>query len=371
MSLNIELQPQVLRWVRERAGLTREDLADKLDTTPEKVSAWEHDGKITFKRAQDLAEKAHAPFGFLYLPEPFEEGPPIPDLRTVTSARLRKPSVDLLETIYEAQQRQEWFREYLIAQGEEPLDFVGSISLNSNQEVAASRIRERIGFHSEIRANSRTWEEALALQIEQIENSGILVMRSGMVGNNTRRILSVDEFRGFALSDEYAPLIFLNGADSKAAQMFTLAHELVHIWLGESGISNLEETYAPHVGVERFCNSVAAKVLIPDAEINDLWPRARLQSSPWEWLGQRFKVSSLVVLRRLRDARLIAETTFHTEYKRQEDRFARAAARQGGGGDYYAAQRYRVGTRLARAVIESTADGTTSFREAMCYNRRL
>jgi Zn-dependent peptidase ImmA (M78 family)/DNA-binding XRE family transcriptional regulator len=366
MSLKIELQPQVLRWVRERAGLTREDLADKLDTTPAKVSAWERDGKITFKRAQDLAEKVHAPFGFLYLPEPFVEGPPIPDLRTVASGRLRKPSVDLLETIYEAQQRQEWFREYLIAQGEEPLDFVGGISLNTNQDVAADRIRERIGFQSEIRANSQTWEEALALQIEQIENSGVLVMRSGMVANNTRRALSVDEFRGFALSDEYAPLIFLNGVDSKAAQMFTLAHELVHIWLGESGISNLEETYAPHVGIERFCNSVAAKVLIPDAEINELWPQARHQSSPWERIGNRFKVSSLVVLRRLRDLRLISETTFHLDYKRQEDKFARAAARQrSGGGDYYASHRYRVGTRLARAVIESTADGRTSFREAL------
>jgi len=365
MSLTIELQPQVLRWVRERAGLTREDLADKLDTTPEKVSAWEQDGKITFKRAHDLAQKVRAPFGFLYLPEPFAEGSPIPDLRTVASARLRKPSVDLLETIYEAQQRQEWFREYLIDQGEEPLDFVGSISINSNHEVAANRIRERIGFHSEIRANSRTWEEALALQIEQIENSGVLVMRNGMVGNNTRRVLSVDEFRGFALADEYAPLIFLNGADSKAAQMFTLTHELVHIWLGESGISNLEETYAPHLGVERFCNSVAAKVLIPDQEINDLWPRARHQSSPWEWLGTRFKVSSLVVLRRLRDARLISETNFHAEYERQEERLTRSALRQSSGGDYYAAHRYRVGTRLARAVIQSTAEGRTSYREAL------
>ena len=275
MSLQIEVQPQVLRWLRERAGLSQQDLAHKLATTPEKVSGWEHDGKITFKRAQELAEKVHAPFGFVYLPEPYEENLPIPDLRTVASAQVRKPSVDLLETSYDAQQRQEWFREYLIAQGEEPLDFVGSISLNSNQDLAATRIRDRIGFNSAIRSSSRTWEEALVLQMEQIEDSGVLVMRNGVVGNNTHRVLSVEEFRGFALADKYAPLIFLNGADSKAAQMFTLAHELAHIWLGQSGISNLEETYAPHVGVERFCNSVAAKVLIPDGEISQLWPQAR------------------------------------------------------------------------------------------------
>ncbi|HYZ73847.1 MAG TPA: ImmA/IrrE family metallo-endopeptidase, partial [Chthoniobacterales bacterium] len=197
------------------------------------------------------------------------------------------------------------------------------------------------------------------------EDSGVLVMRNGIVGNNTHRGLSVGEFRGFALADKYAPLIFLNGADSKAAQMFTLAHELAHIWLGQSGISNLEETYAPHVEIERFCNSVAAKVLIPDGEISDLWRQARSHRSPLEWLGQRFKVSTLVVLRRLRDTGLIPESFFRREYKNQEERFARAAAKQSGGGDYYAVQRYRVGSRLARAVIESTAEGKTPFREAM------
>jgi len=365
MSLKIDLQPRVLRWVRERAGLTREDLADKLDTTPAKVSAWEEDGKISFKRAQDLARSAHAPLGFLYLPEPFSQDLPIPDLRTVGGTSRSSPSLALLETIYEEQRRQEWYREYLIAQGEEPLDFVGSISRNSSPDGAAQRIRDSVSFQSEIRANANTWEEALTLQIEQIENLGVLVMRNGIVGSNTHRALSVDEFRGFALSDKYAPLIFLNGADSKAAQMFTLAHELVHIWLGESGISNLERTYAPPLDVERFCNSVAAKILLPDSEVRDIWPQARLRSAPWEWLTGRFKVSSLVILRRLIDLHLIDRRTFSDAYREQEQKFARHDARPSGGGDYYAVQRYRVGARLARAVIESAAEGKTSFKEAL------
>jgi Zn-dependent peptidase ImmA (M78 family) len=351
--------------VRERAGLTREDLAEKLATTPAKVSAWEIDGKISFKRAQDLARSVHAPVGFLYLPDPFPLDLPIPDLRTIADASRTRPSLALLDTIYEAQRRQEWYREYLIAQGEEPLDFVGSISRNSSPDGAARRIRDSVGFQSEIRARSATWEQALSLQIEQIENSGVLVMRNGVVGNNTHRALSVDEFRGFALADKYAPLIFLNGADSKAAQMFTIAHELVHVWLGESGISNLEQTYAPALDVERFCNTVAAQILLPDDEVRDLWPQARSRTLPWEWLAGRFKVSSLVVLRRFLDLRLIDRTLFNEAYQEEERKFARREARQSGGGDYYAVQRYRVGTRLARAVVESTAEGKTSFKEAL------
>jgi Zn-dependent peptidase ImmA (M78 family) len=139
------------------------------------------------------------------------------------------------------------------------LDFVESISLNTNHDIAAKSIRDRVGFQTEIRALASTWETALTLQIEQIEESGVLVMRNGIVGANTHRPLSVEEFRGFALADKYAPLIFLNGADGKAAQMFTLAHELVHIWLGESGISNLSRTYTVAQRVEAFCNSVACK----------------------------------------------------------------------------------------------------------------
>src|SRR5207253_2833883 len=103
---------------------------------------------------------------------------------------------------------------------------------------AAKKIRDSVGFSSKVRAQAKTWERALTVQIELIEETGILVMRNGVVGNNTHRKLSVEEFRGFALSDPLAPLIFINGRDAKAAQMFTLVHELVHIWIGVSGVSN-------------------------------------------------------------------------------------------------------------------------------------
>jgi Zn-dependent peptidase ImmA (M78 family)/DNA-binding XRE family transcriptional regulator len=366
MNLNIKLQPVVLRWVRERAGLSRTALADKLDVSSDRVEGWERSGEITFSLAEKIAQKTHVPFGSLFLSEPVAEELPIPDLRTLGGASVQRPSPDLLNCIEESQIRQDWYREYLISEGEQPLDFVGSISLNTPQDIAAKRIREKIGFQSELRIRAETWEKALLLQMEQIEESGVLVMRNSVVGANTRRPLPVAEFRGFALADDYAPLVFVNGADGKAAQMFTLAHELVHIWIGESGVSNLRQTFASGGGIERFCNAVAAKVLLQDEEVKEFWPQARNRESPWEWLGKRFKLSSLVVLRRLLDLRIISRPLFERAYRQQEEKFAQIAAKTSQkGGDYYSAQRYRVGARLARAVIESTSEGRTPFREAL------
>jgi transcriptional regulator with XRE-family HTH domain len=146
MSLNIKLQPIVLRWVRERSGLSREDLASKLHVDPDKVEGWERSGEITFSLAEKIAQKTHAPLGYLYLSEPVAEELPIPDLRTIGGAGIQRLSPDLLDCIEEAQIRQDWYREYLISEGEQPLDFVGSISLNTNHDIAAKKIRERIGF---------------------------------------------------------------------------------------------------------------------------------------------------------------------------------------------------------------------------------
>ena len=121
----------------------------------------------------------------------------------------------------------------------------------------------------QIRRTSHTWDEFLRELTRSAEATGILVMRSGIVGGNTRRKLSVNEFRGFVISDDLAPLVFINGRDSKAAQIFTLVHELVHVWIDRSGISNPDPKDVPaelRNTVETFCNSVAAEVLVPHAD---------------------------------------------------------------------------------------------------------
>jgi Zn-dependent peptidase ImmA (M78 family) len=362
--MRVTLEPQVLRWARERAGLSVRELGEKLKTKPESVRSWEETGQLSFAQAEKLARVTHTPFGYLYLEAPPEEKLPVPDFRTVAGKDLLRPSPDLLDVLGGALRRQDWIRDYLVAYGEEALSFVGSAKLDESPDEVAARIRRAIHLETEARSDARNWEEALRLQVEGMEESGVLVMRSGIVGNNTHRQLSVEEFRGFALSDLYAPLVFINSRDSKGAQMFTLAHELVHIWLGVSGVSNLEATYAPNHRIERFCNRVAAELLVPAVELRAEWQAARAQPRPLAGLAQRFKVSSLVLLRRLRDLRFISQSQFERQYSDEEKRFEERTAQSAGGGDFYLTQRTRTGRRFAKALIESVLEGRTTYRDA-------
>jgi len=362
--MKVTLVPQVLRWARERAGLSVRELAEKIGAKPEQVREWEQTGQLSFSRAEKLARVTHTPFGYLYLETPPEEKLPVPDFRTIAGKDVLRPSPDLLDVLGDALRRQDWFRDYLVAYGEELLSFVGSVKLDDSADEVAARIRRTIHLDTETRRDARNWEEALRLQVEGMEESGVLVMRSGIVGNNTHRQLSVEEFRGFALSDLYAPLVFINSRDSKGAQMFTLAHELVHIWLGVSGVSNLEATYAPNHRIERFCNRVAAEVLVPAVELRAEWQAARTQPRPLAGLAQRFKVSSLVLLRRLRDLRFISQAQFERQYSDEEKRFEERTAQSAGGGDFYLTQRTRTGRRFAKALIESVLEGRTTYRDA-------
>jgi len=361
--MKISLQPTLLRWARERAGLSVEVLAKKMSVKPERVTGWEESGELTFKQAQKLADVTHIPFGYLYLPEPPQETLPIPDFRTLRNDEMRQPSPDLIDILDQAQQIQGWFRDELITRGGAPLTFVGSLSQEIPIEAAADRIREVVNF--EVSRDAHTWEDALKQQTEQIESTGVLVMRNSVVGSNNRRKLSVDEFRGFALSDDYAPLIFINSSDSKGAQMFTLAHELVHIWVGVSGVSNFDKTYADHDDIERFCNQVAAELLVPAAELRDAWAKAVSQDDWLQPLTRRFKVSTLVVLRRLNDRELISSSTFQQRYQAEQERFQASSNGQTGGGDFYRTQISRFSNQFLTALIESTLEGRTPYRDAL------
>lgn len=214
------------------------------------------------------------------------------------------------------------------------------------------------------RSQLPNWAEALRRLMAQAEEIGVLVMASSIVGSNTHRKLEVSEFRGFALFDSLAPLIFINAADSKAAQMFTLAHELAHLWLGESGVSDTEVGNAPEQEIERWCNAVAAELLMPMQATRAAYrPNAPL-TDEIQRLAKRFKVSTLVVLRRLFDAGFFDATTFWQNYNQESERIANLDHGGSGGGNFYRTLKARNGERFARAVIASTLEGQTLFQDA-------
>lgn len=360
----LTLQPQLLRWARVRAGFDPEVLAKKMGTKTKRVTVWEETGRLRMSQAEKLAEKTHTPFGFLFLQEPPEDRLPIPDFRTVDDGGVRRPSPDLLETIQLMQRRQAWMRVFLAEEEQPLLTFVRSATPDQRVEDIAAQMRATLGLTGGWAQQESTWTEALAHLRQRIEAAGVLIVINGVVGNNVHRKLSVAEFRGFALCDERAPLIFVNGSDGKAAQMFTFAHELAHLWLGQDGVSNLPNLQPAPIGIEQFCNAVAAEFLIPATELAASWVAAERTDDPFQMLARRFKVSPIVAARRVLDAGLIAREQFFAFYRHyMEEERARGAARDSGG-NFWNTQNVRIGMRFGAAVVRAAKEGRLLYREA-------
>ncbi|WP_150138803.1 XRE family transcriptional regulator [Candidatus Enterovibrio escicola] len=231
-----QINPDIIRWARERADLTLGMLAIKLQTTEDKLEAWEAGAKpITMRKAMALAEKTYIPFGYLFLNTPPEDKLPIPDLRTVDGEPLKKPSAELYKVVQNTITKQNWYRDYTREQELAPLNFVGRFDLNSSPKAIVEDMRAELDIPPHPTRGS--WEDYHKDLIKRIEALGVLVMRQGSLGHHTKP-LHVSEFRGFAIADKFVPIIFINLADAPVARLFTLIHELAHIWIGHSGVSD-------------------------------------------------------------------------------------------------------------------------------------
>lgn len=358
--MHVDVKPELLRWVRERSMIEH----DALDLRFPKLRSWEQrETQPTLRQLEEFARATHTPIGYFFLPEPLDEQVPIPDFRTIAGARVQRPSPDLLDTIYLCQQRQEWYREFARMAGARTLDFVGSASVSSDVEGTATQIRQKLRFDLEQRRAMPSWTEALRRFIELADNAGMMVMVSGVVGSKNRRKLDPDEFRGFTLADALAPLIFVNGSDTKAAQMFTLAHELAHVWLGQSGVSDEHPAAAAQNAVERWCNEVAAELLVPLDVFGREYDRTAELSMEMQRLARRFKVSTLVILRRMFDARGITRHELRNQYAAELQRLMQLPS--GSGGNFYLTLGARASKRFTRALVVSTLEGRSSYTEAL------
>ena len=352
----VQVKPEMLRRARERAGLSAEDLRGKFP----KMDLWEREAlQPTLKQLEAFAKATYLPIGYFFIGEMPDDKIPIPDLRTIGNREVRRPSINLLETIYICQQRQAWYHDYAREHGDEPPTFVGSANMESPVEDVAAEMRKILNFDLEARRRSGTWENALREFVAQVDDAGVMVMKNRFVGN-TRRKLSVKEFRGFALADRFAPLVFINGADSKSAQMFTLAHELAHIWLGADALTNAGLRARPSNETEVWCNRVAAEFLVPlDKLKQDLSGGAAPNT---DRLARNYKVSSLVILRRLLDVGHFDRQEFQQAYEAELARLPEVS--RSGRADFYRTLKTRVSNRFARDLVASTLEGRTSFTES-------
>jgi Zn-dependent peptidase ImmA (M78 family) len=338
---------------------------DELRRRFPKWPCWlEGDAQPTLKQLEDFARLTHTAIGYFFLPQPPAMALPVPDFRTLRDEALREPSSALLDTLYLCQQRQDWFRDHARVNGLPALAFVGTATLQQQPDTVARRMREAMSLSAAERRELPTWTEALRQLIAKAEDAGVLVMASSIVGSNSHRKLDVGEFRGFALADDLAPLVFLNAADSKAAQMFTLAHELAHVWLGATGVSDSEVGRLPEQQTERWCNQVAAELLMPLQATREAYRPDEPVPQQIQRLAREFKVSTFVALRRLFDAGFLDQASLWQHYRDEQARLRGLDQGGSGGGDFYRTLGARTGKRFARAIVTSTLEGQTLFQDA-------
>lgn len=354
----VEVEPVLLQWAVERAGLSIGDAEERFPKFREWMTG---DTRPTLRQLERFANATTTPFGFLFLPEPPVETLPVADFRTVSETSPRRPSPNLLETVYAMQRRQDFMHELLEDEGHDVVSLVGLVRTGSDPVEAAVMVREALNLREGWARSLRTWSDALKELREAAEWAGIFVVINGVVGNNTHRKLDPNEFRGFALVDDLAPIVFVNGADAKVAQIFTLAHELAHIAVAESGVSDLPYLTPSNHAVERFSNAVAAELLVPAAELESIWPQAARTDNPFNYVARHFKVSKVVAARRAFALELISADAYRAFFDEEVRQHSTTASR---GGDFWANQGFRVGRRFGRAVVRAAREGRLLYRDA-------
>lgn len=362
MTPRVSVKPALLQWACDRAQVDPEKLRERFP----KYDDWESGIlKPTLRQVENFARFTHVAVGFLFMSEPMHEEIPINDLRIMGNRGTTRPSDNLLDIIYLCQQRQDWYEGFAMSEDIESLPFVGSATIKNDVQATAKEIQSTLGFGERERKKLPNWTHALRYFVDQVDDLGILIMISGVFKNNPHRKLDPQEFRGFALADDLVPLIFINGADSKAIQLFTLAHELAHIWLGESSLSDVAPDSFPSHETERWCSQVAAELLVPAVSLRGNFQKDTELSDELQRLACRYKVSTPIMLRRLHDIGALQYDEFMEQYPRELDQVK--PSRGSGGGNFHARLRIRVSRQFGSALVASTLSGQTSFTDAFYY----
>jgi Zn-dependent peptidase ImmA (M78 family) len=364
------INPRMLAWARENCHLA----LDQLGFPPERVAEWESGQQFpTVAQAEVLATKLQVPFLALFLSNPpGGESLPIPDKRTLKDGSRGKLSANFRDALKGAIVKQDWYREQFSGQ-KAPISLT-RFSIEDAIEDVAAFVRRALRINEELRRQCRNWEEFLLRIIENAENAGVIVLRSGFVRSATKRRLSVDEFRGFALADPVAPLIFVNANDTTTAQIFTVAHELVHIVLEQSAISNPSPTRgasAERSALEKFCNKVAAEVLVPQDMFLRAWRRDFSNEENLARIVRFFRVSNLVALRRAHDLNKIPSDYFFRSAKLDYERFRRQKEEEEerrkertGGPNIFTTLATRNSARFTTALITELRGGRVAYTDA-------
>lgn len=358
MSTRVEnINKEIIEWAIIRNGNSLEDFYEKNPI----VESWIKGEKYpTVKQLESFTHKVHVPFGYMFLPSPPKESIPMPFFRTASNTATNQVSLNVYHTIQLIQDRQNWLTEYLEDLNFPDLSFVGKYSVNDDYNEIVRDIRTVLQLEPDWASKHDKWEQALDFLTQKIEETGIIVTYNGVVGTNPHRVINVNECRGFVLVNKKAPFLFINSGDAKAAQMFTIIHELAHVWLGESAGFDNQNLLPANDPVEILCDKIAAEFLVPEMFFLKKWET----SKNLKYLSRIFKVSPIVVARRALDLKLISRQEFLAFYNQHMSDFKKRKAQQSPGGDFYATMKKRVSLRFAAFVNNAVNDNKLLYRDA-------
>lgn len=358
MSTRVEnISREIIEWAIVRNGNSLREFYAK---NPH-VESWINGEKTpTVKQLENFTHKVHVPFGYMFLSTPPDETVPLPFFRSGSNSVTNKVSLNVFHTIQIVKDRQNWLSEYLEELSFPTLDFVGKYSIDDDYKKIVNEIRNILNIELDWASKHNNWEQALDFLTYKIEEAGIIVTFNGIVGTNTHRVIDVNECRGFVLVNERAPFLFINSSDAKAAQMFTLIHELAHVLLGKSAGFDNENLLPANNPIEVLCDKVAAEFLVPEVYFLKKWETTR----NFKYLSKIFKVSPIVISRRALDLKLITFSQFIYFYNEYMDEFRKRKEGLGSGGDFYATTRKRVSVRFAAFVNNAVKENKLLYRDA-------
>ena len=365
MAASITVSQSVLSWIIKQV----QNSAIPSPCLPI-LNSWQNGKTPTLHQIEAVSKKTHIPLGYFFLQNPPQEDVPLLQYRTVANAEFNNPSRELIDTIDNMEQIVDWTRNYMLGENSEKNSIVGMCKNESNFMKIASSIRTILGLTETWFDGASNVRESFNKLRGRISESGVIVMLNGVVKNNTHRPLELNEFRAFAMIDEYAPLIFINGADSPNGRLFSLLHEFTHICLGISSLYNVSfyGNYKADGKIEQICNAVSAEILVPSGIFNDKYQYYKeLTNSSNEIskkLSSYFKCGSVVVARKALDFGLITKD----EYKQISDdaiaKFREEKNIKTSGGNYYSTMETRLDSRFFSLVVDSVSQGKTQYSEA-------
>jgi len=356
MRTDVNINADMLTWAIARAGYNLHDFANKVPDVFEWIKG---EKKPTVKQLEEFSKKVYLPFGYFFLPEPPKEKLPIPFFRTNNTQAIQV-SINVYDTILLLEQRQDWLRDYLTDSDFEPLSFVAKYRNSNNVQDIVADIRGSLNLTEDWANQYNNWQEALESLIHHIEDIGIFTVFNGVVDNNTHRPISVDECRGFVLVDEIAPFMFINNSDGKAAQMFTIVHELAHIWTGHSAGFDFRKLEPANNPIEILCDKIAAEFLVPETTFNKVWSSFQNINKT----ARFFKVSEIVIARRALDLGKITKPQFYEFYDDYIHKQFIKKDSLSSGGDFYKTARKRLGLAFSTHIINAVKSGKLLYRDA-------